>query len=481
MAIIFIPLYIDYLGIEAYGLIGLFTVMQVFLNLLDMGISPTLGREMAKFKGGLHTIESIHDLLRSLEIIIFSFAIFIALFIWSISDWLASEWLLSENLAISDIVKAISVSALVIGLRFCENIYRSAIIGLQEQVWFNTAFSILNTLRFGGAVLILAFVSSTISAFFYWQAVVSFLTISTYFIKLYKILPSSNRPARFSYEALSKIWKFAGGILGINFLSILLTQIDKVLLSHLLSLEYYGYYTLAGLLSGILYLLVFPIREALYPRMVELYSKQDHEGFASVYHLGSQLVTITTVPIMLVLAIYTEGLIYVWSGDLNLVTNAAPVLTVLIVGTFLNCLMGMPYQGQLAHGWTSLALKIDIIIVAFIIPAIFWFVPIYGAMAAASIWVIINAVYVFIGIHIMHKRILIHEKWRWYINDILVPMFGATVILLVFKYTQPSLDATRIEWSIFLLIVGMVALISTIMLSNLYRPVLIKMINRFYS
>ena len=187
MAIIFIPLYIDYLGIEAYGLIGLFTVMQVFLNLLDMGISPTLGREMAKFKGGLHTIESIHDLLRSLEIIIFSFAIFIALFIWSISDWLASEWLLSENLAISDIVKAISVSALVIGLRFCENIYRSAIIGLQEQVWFNTAFSILNTLRFGGAVLILAFVSSTISAFFYWQAVVSFLTISTYFIKLYKI------------------------------------------------------------------------------------------------------------------------------------------------------------------------------------------------------------------------------------------------------------------------------------------------------
>lgn len=45
IGLVFIPVYIRYLGIEAYGLIGLFAVMQAWLVLLDMGMTPTLTRE----------------------------------------------------------------------------------------------------------------------------------------------------------------------------------------------------------------------------------------------------------------------------------------------------------------------------------------------------------------------------------------------------------------------------------------------------
>jgi O-antigen/teichoic acid export membrane protein len=48
----FIPLYIRYLGIEAYGLIGIFAILQAWLALLDLGLRPALGREMARFTGG---------------------------------------------------------------------------------------------------------------------------------------------------------------------------------------------------------------------------------------------------------------------------------------------------------------------------------------------------------------------------------------------------------------------------------------------
>ena len=40
MGLAFVPLYIQYLGIEAYGLIGLFAVLQAWLALLDMGLTP---------------------------------------------------------------------------------------------------------------------------------------------------------------------------------------------------------------------------------------------------------------------------------------------------------------------------------------------------------------------------------------------------------------------------------------------------------
>ena len=57
MGLIFVPVYIKYLGIESYGLIGFFASMQAWFALLDMGMTPTLGREIARFTGGSRTVE----------------------------------------------------------------------------------------------------------------------------------------------------------------------------------------------------------------------------------------------------------------------------------------------------------------------------------------------------------------------------------------------------------------------------------------
>ena len=95
MGLAFIPLYIQYLGMEAYGLIGLFAVMQAWSALLNMGMTPVLNREMARFTAGAHSPQSIRDLLRSLEMVCFSLAALIALGVWGASDYLASDWLSS--------------------------------------------------------------------------------------------------------------------------------------------------------------------------------------------------------------------------------------------------------------------------------------------------------------------------------------------------------------------------------------------------
>ena len=78
MGLAFVPLYIKYLGIESYGLIGIFAVLTAWLSLLDMGMTPTLSREMARFTAGSQSAQSIRDLLRSIEVITFSIAMVIA-------------------------------------------------------------------------------------------------------------------------------------------------------------------------------------------------------------------------------------------------------------------------------------------------------------------------------------------------------------------------------------------------------------------
>jgi O-antigen/teichoic acid export membrane protein len=476
MGLAFVPIYIQYLGIEVYGLIGLFAVMQAWLTLLDIGMTPTLNREMARFSAGGHSPQSIHDLLRSLEIICLCLAVIIALSVWWASGYLASDWLKSDKLHPSVVAQAISIMALVIALRFVEGIYRSSLFGLQRQVWYNGANAAIVTLRNGGAVVVLALISPTVRAFFFWQAAISMLSIIIFAMGVHRALPKPPSQPRFSRTAIANIWKFASGMMAVTFLSILLTQVDKVLLSRLLTLESFGYYTLAATVAGVLYMVIGPITTAFYPRLVELLIQENQVALITAYHQGAQLITLLISPAVMILSFFPEDVMYIWSGNVNLAANAAPILSVFVLGVFINGLMHMPSQLQLAHGWVSLGVKTNIVAVAVLIPAIFWVVPRYGVVGAAWIWVILNAGYVLIAIQFMHRRLLAGEKWRWYFADVLLPASGSIGIILFAKEIQPAIYQNRWNEFYFLLIVGALALVTSTILADRIRPRLLAFI-----
>lgn len=44
IGIAFVPLYIKYLGMESYGLIGVLAALQAWSTALDFGLAPTINR-----------------------------------------------------------------------------------------------------------------------------------------------------------------------------------------------------------------------------------------------------------------------------------------------------------------------------------------------------------------------------------------------------------------------------------------------------
>lgn len=480
MGLAFVPIYIRYLGMESYGLIGLFAVIQAWVALLDMGMSPTLNREMARFTVGGHNSQSINDLLRSLEIICFAIAAVIALGVWSASDYLASSWLRADKLPTPLVAQALSIMAIVLALRFVEGIYRGSLFGLQRQVWYNAANAVLATIRHTGAVAVLVWLSPTVHAFFLWQAVVSVLSASVLAVGVHWALPKPQRSPKFSLESIASIWKFARGMLGITFLAVLLTQVDKILLSRLLSLESFGYYTLAATVAGVMYLVVGPITSAIYPRMVELSTKDNESTLIAVYHQGAQIVSTLIAPVAMLLCFFAGGVIFMWSGNTHLAENTAPILSALALGTFLNVLMWTPYQCQLAHGWTSLALMTNFVAVIILIPTIFYVVPRFGALGAAWLWVALNLGYVLIAIQVMHRRLIRKEKWRWYVNDLIQPVVGALAVIVIARQLQPKDYQDRWDWFAFLSITGSLALTASAVLADRIRPQLLTIVSRVF-
>jgi O-antigen/teichoic acid export membrane protein len=438
MGLAFIPLYIKYLGIEAYGLIGLFAILQAWLSLLDMGMTPALGREMARFTGGGHSNESIRDFLRSIEIIAVAVAVLIAASISLGANWIASDWLRAEALSTEVVAQAFFIMGLVTAVRFIEGVYRSTIVGLQRQVLFNIVNSLMATLRGFGAVGILIWISPTIEAFFLWQGVVSIATLAILGITTYRCIPKGKRNGHFSLDALRGVWRFAGGAIGIALLAILLTQVDKVLLSKLLTLSDFGFYTLAGIVAATLYMLIGPINQAFYPKFCQLHAQGNTAGLATNYHQGAQLTSIVAGSAAIVFIFFAEILLRLWTQDEELAERVAPLLSILVLGNLLNGLMHIPYQMQLAYGWTSLAMWTNLIAVAVLVPATLWVVPQYGAVGAAWIWVILNVAYCLISVQFMYRRILPQEKWRWYWRDVMIPLAASCLAAKAVQSLWPA-------------------------------------------
>ena len=208
MQLAFVPVYIKYLGMEAYGLIGVFTMLFAALALLDLGMTPTLNREMARYTAQAQDSQSIWDLLKSLEIVIFALAIFISFVVWLVSGWFAQSWLQPGTIPLTSVSAAIGMMGIYGALRLVENLYRGAILGLQDHIWLNGITAAFATARSVGAIAVLAWISPTIEAFFIWQATISFVTVAVLLRKAHTSLPQPPLPAKFSVKAISKIWTF---------------------------------------------------------------------------------------------------------------------------------------------------------------------------------------------------------------------------------------------------------------------------------
>jgi O-antigen/teichoic acid export membrane protein len=421
MGLVFIPFYIRLMGAEAYGIIGVFISLQAMFAVLDLGLSQTLNREMARLSVDRNNAPVMADTARTLEVVYWGVALAIAAFIVLSSNFIAMDWLNPEQLSGEILIEALYVIAVVIGLRWPVALYMGGLNGLQHQVSVNALQAFFATLQGVGAVSILLLVEPTLRAYLYWQALVALLQVIAFRSAFWRHFDSGEHGS-FRMDALQRIWRFAAGIGGISILATILTQLDKVILSKLLTLSQFGYYVFAATVAGILYRLIGPVFTAYYPRLTELVSVDSQAETKRTYHQGSQLMAAVLLPLAFTLVFFSREILELWTGDPVIVTNSYILVSVLVIGNTLNGLMHMPYALQLAHGWTRLAFYSNLVAVIVLAPAIFYAASVWGPVGAAGVWVVLNGGYLLISVQFMHTRLLKTEKWRWYIHDLGIPL-----------------------------------------------------------
>ena len=444
LGLLVVPQYLKYLGIEAYGLIGVFMTTQALLQLLDMGLASTMNREVARCST-TSKMQEARNLLHTLAVLYWGTAIAIALTIVALAPLIAEYWLKSKTLSEDDISSAVMLMGLVIACRWPIGIYQGVLIGAQRLTVASSVSALMVTLSSLGAIVVLAYVSPTIQAFFIWQAGVGLFHAATMRWAAWRVIGQQVGQRKFDLDALKSIWRFTAGMSSIALSSILFTQMDKVILSKMLELNDFGHYMLATMVASCLYIVVTPLFNVVFPRFSALAVTGEIETLKNTYRLATKILSTLLFPLAMLLVFFSEPLVTIWTNDRALAEDVAPQIALLAMGSAFHGIMFLPYALQLAFGMTWMPFAINITLMIFSAPLTIILVLKYGGLGGAIGWAFLQTFYLLWGTWLTHRHIFQGLGRKWLVENVSFPLAVSSLSMAAIWYLANRYLTTPID------------------------------------
>lgn len=453
---LFVPIYIHYLGEEAYGLVTFFTTLQVVMNLLGLGLSKTLRREFAIDESSSEVILHKYKILRSVELIIWFVSIIIVTLCCTCADFIATKWINAETLSSQTISWTIRLMGVSIAGQLIANLYLGCLFGMQNQVLANAVQISWSIIKNVGAVFVVIFISTDVMTFYVWHAIIDVL----YFIIVRLLVVSTlKQQIRLIWSVkdlsnLKTIYKFALGVLLISIGYALNSQIDKIIITKHFDLVSVGAYNSVYNLSILTTIIVSSVGIAVFPKFTQLFSSGNQEGLNNTFLYNNRLTVLFTSVIGAFLSVFSSEVLYLWTQSQAITDIMYGISFWLIMGTTLNALQEVPYNYFLACGCTkvnNIQTVIQIVYVLTITPLL---IIKFGLKGAATAWFIEMFISTTLYIYVFCKMYLT-EKPMAFIIKTYAPIVLFVIIAFFIRRGLLFLDTSIIIRLIVAVITGL--------------------------
>lgn len=422
------------LGRDALGIIYfsiLFNAMAC--SALELGVSATTVREVSgHFK---KEPEYIRALVRMGSLFYWSSFIILGLIIYFLAPLLVDRWITldtMEPLLAVKLLRILIISALV---ALPKTFFVSLVRGLQRMEYNNLIDVATIGLQQLGIIIIIIFGGSVFSvvlwlALTYALSLLSYMAIIARFFTAMALLPG------YSLEVLRRNYNFATRTMTISILSVISTQIDKVILSKILPVVVMGYY---GVLFSIVrrgMTLTGAVSQAAYPTFTEHFKAGDKETLNARYDKMQDLVCFGTVPILAAIPMASMPLFtFIFNEEVAAMLFLPTII--FSIGFYLNATLSIPYIFSLAVGKPGIAARMHIYDLFITLPATILLVYYYGLLGA-SLALLFFYIFRFIYFTKRFCSECIHRSvGSWYVHilkiiALLVCTFGTSWTLLAF-------------------------------------------------
>lgn len=459
VAFLLIPVYIRYLGVGAYGIIGFYVSIQALLAFLDMGIGITLNREMARNYHDREQIGYLRTLSHSLQVVYWCIGLGIGLILFLAAPYLAKGWFRETTVPVQTIGYVFMILAITLIMRWPYGLYTSGIRGMQRQVSLNIYEIFWNLTKSIGSWLVLKYISPTLAAFLWYQCIVSFLQTTGIVILFWNYLGSTKSPLNFDFGILKKVGRFAVGMGAGSIIASVVAQMDKIVVSKVVSDTEFGFYNIANNIAMLVFSISLPIYMALFPHFTKQVQDGNRAKLSAEFHYYSRLLSSLLLPFGIIIIIHAKTVLSLWLKDEWLATHSAPILQWLMAGTVFNALMMPVHTLLLAHSRIRFMLISQVIELTCMFPLLLFLISKFGVIGGATGVFILFFGYFLIQAPLIFKTThFTPMALNWYLKDILIFLIPlAAISFFAEKFIFPYFAESRFRIILYLVFVFVIS------------------------
>ena len=484
VGIALMPIYIKYMGAEAYGIVGFYVVLQVWFQLFDFGLTPTMSRQVSKYRANSLSSNELNKLLRALELLFLSLSLIGIILVFKLADFIATSWLHFSNLNVGQVKISIILMFLIISIRWIGGLYRGVIIGFEELVWLNIFNVFVSTLKFLLVIPFFILISTEITKFFALQFAVALIEICILKMKVLQLMPkkSQSESTVSAIGSLKSVFKFSFAVAFADFLLAFVMQFDKIILSKKLILSDYGYYSLATLLASGIISLSSPILGAMQPRFSKIAIEQKNIELLALYSKSTQFIMVVAFSTSLLIATFSYQILIAWTGSEVIAQKLSGVVSFCVLGNGILAIRNLGTSLQFAYGSLKLYIFECLSFLLIFIPTLLFLIDRFGMIGAAYAWLLVQLLFFIFWMPLVHNKFLRFRHVDWLLHD-LMPIVIASASLLTFEYFSMSKfslwPSNRFLLACVLCIFGGSNLVVCTLFSEKLKPVFLKDVEAF--
>ena len=357
LSILTIPIYIRLLGVSEWGLVAACVSLQILSNFIDAGFSQIVPRWAAQEAQHPTRLRQHVALFRRLYLGL-GLAMFGAL--QASAAYLAHQWYQVPAERADALELAIRIVSFQFLFQFINNLHIGVWHGLQRQVLANARACGFGTLKHAAALL--ALMAGMQEAWVYALAFASVacIEVCANALSVHRMLDNESTSAAEGKVALAPLLKEVSVLSGGILVGLLVSQLDRIILSRTVDVASFGIYTVVATLALAFLQLQAPVTRAFFPLIVR---DIQHHGQVSVSHMKKMLLgtlLCCTLP-ALIAAAFAPQILTLWLHDSAVVTMGTTPLRLLLLAVALNSLYGCIHQVFIAKGLSHNVLKINLI------------------------------------------------------------------------------------------------------------------------
>lgn len=432
-----IPIYVSLMGVDNYGLVGLYITAQGLIVLFEGGLGASVGRELIRMANQPDQTQEIDRLILMVDRLFLIASSVLVLITVSVIYALPDSILYNINSLLTPTDAALMVGAVVARLPL--TCYQNILIGTNRQSLLNWLLVLTEALRHVLGASSIFFFEPTPTHFFLAQFAASVVIVSLFRSQALATSLGSFKIYQMNISRLISILPFAGMMTTISISWFIVVSVDKPILSSVLDPRDFGIYVVASQLGMSIFSLFYPIFNSYFPQFTSSVMRGDVRQSRHLLSSGSAIVTSAAASMLVTYWAYGAELVSIMFSGESGSPLIAEILLPMVVAAACHGIWLIPYAFVLSQRKVTTVIALNFAASGMFILALPYVARLpHGLVWVSWCWASVFILYGLIIGPILTRRHLGHGTTDVFRQGVFYPLVGIGILGAFIVPNSPS-------------------------------------------